>query len=425
MMNALLANHQAQEIKRRGGPVYRRLSALVLVGLAVLSVLLIRLMRPVILIRFGEIISHRIGHFAEYVEVYLSERALRIQPSRSVDIFYYSGPISNAQLKTMSERALKVAGFARWLDRVNRRLPWGEKHQITITIRTPHELGDNYYDTLNRTPVHLSFTPEEEQRGRDSLSGLGIPEGAPFVCFMARDSAYLDATFPDSNWQHHDYRDSTIQNYLPAVEELSSRGYFAVRMGSVVKESLTASNPMVIDYATNGRTDFLDIYLSTNCQFFLTSGTGIDALTTMFRKPIACVNFAILGFVHAWGPNDLFIPKKLWLRKESRFLTFREVLDSGAGGLFRTEQFDQMGIDLIENSAEEITGLAVEMKERLTGTWVTTPEDEKLQGRFWSLFEFGEQHEHFLPRIGAQFLRQNRFLLDLAEIQPTENPQVR
>lgn len=379
---------------------------------AALPLLLVWLLRPIVLIRFGEIPSNRIGHFSEYIEVYLSERAIGLQPPKAVDIFYHSGPISNSQLKIMSERTLKVVGVARWLDQVNRRLLWGERHQITVSTKTPDKTERIYYETLARTPVHLSFTPEEEEIGTVGLSGLGISEGAPFICFIARDSAYLDATFPDNNWRYHDYRNSSISNYLPAVEELTSRGYLAVRMGSVVKEPLNSSNPMVIDYATNGRTDFLDIYLSTKCQFFLTSGTGIDAVGTMFRKPIACVNHSVFGYPHAWGPNDLFIPKKLWFNKEGRYLTFREILASGAGGFFRTEQFDRLGIEVQESSVEEIISLAVEMDERLAGKWETTSEDEELQLRFWSLFEFSEKHERFLPHIGSQFLRINRLLLD-------------
>ena len=52
------------------------------------------------------------------------------------------------------------------------------------------------------------------------------------------------------------------------------------------------------------------------------------------------------------------------------------------------------------------------MDERLKGTWQTTEEDEELQQRFWSLFKPSELNQVFLSRIGAEFLRQNRELLD-------------
>ena len=406
------ANHQAKDLKqRRGRALYGKIFLLLAMGLALIPVLLIRVSRPLVLVRFGEIPSDRIAHFVEYVEVYLSEQALKIQPPKAVDIFHYNPTISNFQMKKMSDRELRVISFAYWLDRANRWLPGGEKHSVSISIRKKGA-DWKFYDSIVRTTVNLSFTPEETRMAREGLSGLGIRDGAPFVCFIARDSAYLEAVFPDYDWRYHDYRNCAIQNYVPAAEELAQRGYFAVRMGSIVKEALTTSNPMVVDYPTQGTSDFLDMYLSSNCRFFLTCGTGVDSVATVFRKPIACANYPVLGRPDTWGPNDLLIPKKLWLSEEGRFLTFREWLDSGASSFTKSEQFDQLGIQIIENTAEEITGLAVEMDERLNGSWITTEEDEELQGKFWSLFEFPADREALLPRVGAQFLRGNRFLLD-------------
>jgi len=101
-------------------------------------------------------------------------------------------------------------------------------------------------------------------------------------------------------------------------------------------------------------------------------------------------------------------------------MTFRETLESGAGRIWRAEKFDEIGIDVIENTPEEITALATEMDERLDGTWETSDEDEGLQQRFWTLFKSlnlvneGASSENgvLLARIGTGFLRQNQHLLD-------------
>ena len=55
--------------------------------------------------------------------------------------------------------------------------------------------------------------------------------------------------------------------------------------------------------------------------------------------------------------------------------------------------------------------LAIEMDERLKGTWQATKEDEELQTEFWSLFKPSEFNKVFVSRIGADFLRRNRELL--------------
>ena len=93
-------------------------------------------------------------------------------------------------------------------------------------------------------------------------------------------------------------------------------------------------------------------------------------------------------------------------------MTFREILDSGVGRFAEQEQYDRLGLEPVHNKPEEIRALAIEMDERLNGTWSTSEEDEKLQQRFWSLFRTSDLNGVFLSRIGAKFLRQNRELLD-------------
>ena len=56
--------------------------------------------------------------------------------------------------------------------------------------------------------------------------------------------------------------------------------------------------------------------------------------------------------------------------------------------------------------------LAMEMNQRLDGKWVTTPQDEILQQKFKSLFHTDPHCYGFPSRIGAQFLRENKDLLD-------------
>jgi hypothetical protein len=52
------------------------------------------------------------------------------------------------------------------------------------------------------------------------------------------------------------------------------------------------------------------------------------------------------------------------------------------------------------------------MDSRLNGTWVNSPEDDELQKRFWSLFRSSQYHGTIVSRIGADFLRENRALLE-------------
>ena len=371
-------------------------------------VVFIRLLRPLVLIRFGLLISSRIGHYAANTEIYLCGRDAGLQPKHAFDIFFEQETVCNRQLKKMWERsrALRVWSFSRALYFANKLLPGSKKH--TIPIQSDRDI----HGLIDSTPGHLSFTPEEERKGREELNKLGIPDNAGYICFHGRNPYYLKKVFPSWDFSYHDYLDVDIRNFIPAVEELCRRGNFLVRTGAVVKEPLEIVHPMIIDYAWNHRSDFLDVYLAANCRFYLLSPTGIYAVAEIFRRPGAFVNVASVEYVVSWARNTLSIFKKYWLIKERRFMTFREILDSGAGRFVYRRQFEQLGIELIENTPEEITALAIEMDERLNGTWQTTEEDEELQQRFWSLYKASELHGKIVSRIGTQFLRQHRHLLE-------------
>jgi putative glycosyltransferase (TIGR04372 family) len=382
--------------------------SLLSLALALLPLLFIRAIRPLILIRFGGLTSQRIGHFAGNTEVYLAERDLQRGNRRILDIFYHNNQISSQQLQRMWDRELHVNQFANRLASLNGKLPGGQIHKVPWRRNQDRDVDG----LLMNIPPRLSFTAEEERQGAEALVRLGIPKGRHFVCFHARDSAYLNASFPPNDWSYSDIRNSNIQNYLGAANELARRGNFTVRMGAVVEQSLQTSDPMILDYATSFRTDFLDIFLSAKCRFFICSATGIERLPMIFRRPIAFVNWMPLDLVNTWGHEDLFIPKNLWLREQDRSLTFKEIISSGIGRYLLADQYREKGIEAVENTPEEITALAVEMDERLNGTWETTEEDEELQKRFWSLYEANELHRVFRIKIGADFLRQNRHLLD-------------
>jgi putative glycosyltransferase (TIGR04372 family) len=389
---------------------FNNIGRMLLLLIAIPVVIAVRLMRPLVLIRFGQLRSDGIGHLAGNTELFLCERDVSMHRKRTFDIVYYDSRICNQQLKKMWDRILYVHSFAKWPDRLNRKLPGGEAHSLPFGLRLFHDR--DVHGLLAHTSPHLSFTPEEERLGWYSLKKMGIPEGVPFICFHARDSSYLISVW-GTDFSYHNYRDSSISNYVPAMEELTRRGYFALRMGAIVRERLVTHNSRIIDYATNGsRTDFLDIFLGAHCTFFISSGSGIDAIPMIFRRPTMFVNIVPFEYGRYWESTHVFIPKKHWLRDEHRFLTFREILDSGAGRFLRAQQFEQRGIELIENTPEEIAALAIEMDERLKGTWQTNEEDEELQRRFWGLFKPSELNQVFAAHIGAEFLRQNRELLD-------------
>ena len=176
---------------------------------------------------------------------------------------------------------------------------------------------------------------------------------------------------------------------------------------------LKTNNSQIIDYASKGyRTDLLDIYIAAKCHFFDSGNCGLDSVPIIFRRPVVFVNYVPIELVRGWYKNSLTIFKKHWLKNEKRLMTFREIIELGAGKFYYGELFLQQGIELIENTPEEICDVVTEMDERLNGTWETTEQDEELQRRLWSLFKPNEHNRVFRCRAGTKYLQQNKDLLD-------------
>lgn len=161
---------------------------------------------------------------------------------------------------------------------------------------------------LAKMPKILNFSSYELKLGEEFLRSVGC-ENNKFVCLMVRDSTYLSTIRKDKDFSHYEYRDSKISTYLEGAEKLAELGYTVFRMGQIVKDPLKSSNSKVIDYATNGmRTEFLDIFLGAHCSFYVSTGTGIDTVAQIFRRPMLYLN--VIGFYDDIATNNyLFYPK--------------------------------------------------------------------------------------------------------------------
>jgi putative glycosyltransferase (TIGR04372 family) len=383
--------------------------------LALSFVAIIRLIRPWFLVRLGELPSPRIGHFAANTELYLCERnaGINLPKQHHADLFYMPKPICNQQLAVMWKRLIHI--WPSWvivpINRVNRLIPRGMAHEIGDNTNSDRDV----HNLLERFPPHLEFTAEEKVRGEAGLQAMGIPSDTPVVCLIVRDSAYLD-THQEKDWSYHSYRDSDIQSYILAAEELANRGYFVIRMGVKVHEPIKSSHPRVIDYAVNGmRSDFMDVYLGAKCEFCISTGTGFDGIPYIFRRPIVYVNYAPLGYLMTFQSQSISILKHHFSEPKGRELTVREIFTHGMGYCLSTADYESKGVHFIENTEEEICDVVVEMADRLKGTWWSQEEDEVLQERFWDIYTANgvdpqgrSAHGEILSRIGAAFLRNNR-----------------
>ena len=361
----------------------------------------------IIRIRFIRLHYKRIGHLSTNTELYLRRRSLSKQKRLQIDICI-SGKPANHQLLKMIKRKIIVLEnniILKIYHKVKEKTP-NSKLWIELPMNT-----NEFYEFSN-IPPQLSFTSSEHNIGKSILKSMNIKENDKFICFHARDKAYMEKLFPNQDNQKHIYRNSKIKNCIPAVEFITKSNIWALRMGAIVENPIISKNPKIIDYATNYRSDFGDIFLIKHCKFFLSSTyPGIAAAASMLGTPIVSPNIIPIGVIPL-NKKDLFIPMKYKDTKTNNIISYKEVIRIGGDRWSETQNYIDNGIELMENTPEEILEVTKEMNERLNGTWMPNPIDEELQQMYRNLFEKGNHIYNFTPRIGADFLRKNQNLLN-------------
>jgi putative glycosyltransferase (TIGR04372 family) len=261
------------------------------------------------------------------------------------------------------------------------------------------------YREWGKRPALLKLREDHRKEGYAWLLQMGLSSGQEFVCFHTREPGYGD----DDALQA--YRNSSIENYLFAVSELRKHGFWCIRMGHSAKTSLP---PMegVIDYAHSAvRSDWLDVFLCAECKFFLAGSSGLLFVANLFGKPCAPANQAPLSSVLAFSAQDVAIPKLLWSEREERYLTFAEAFRSEVSSFRYSHLYQQQSIRTVENTAEDVRDLALEMLERAEGRAVYTTKDEEAQQRFKALMRPGHYGYGGVNRVGRDFLRKYEHLM--------------
>lgn len=374
--------------------------------LALPFVLLMRMISPFIIVRIWTFELHRVGHALLQLNIHIHRQSSDEDGLRYFEVFCFKkDKIANYQVKKMMEKIVPICPFAFWADKINKRIPGWEKHVGVYLIN-----GKLNCDLNAKVSLPLKFTVQEIEHGQTELIKLGIPSEKSYICFNARETSYLSTHQPEMNWEYHSYRNSDIDTYIPAIERLVSKGYFAIRMGRFVSKKIKTNHSRIIDYAANGGTDFLDMYLSAHCRFFVSGSDGLAFMSIIFGRPIVWINFVPFSSIYLVSKGHLLIPKKLWLIQEKRMLTFDEMLNTEISTYGRTEQYSKAGIEVINNTPEEIMDVSMEMEERLNGTWEETQEDKILQEEIQRILE-NTNIRKFYGRIGAKFLRQHKELI--------------
>ena len=368
------------------------------------AVMVIRLLRPILIIRVGTFRYDRIGHFA--ADVGHQWAKLHVQPRNIVDWYWLDGPTTNNQWEMMVRRNFSIYSWTKYLDFWNCFIPGGMVHHRPSTTNGSRDIEG----LLERAQTKLKFLPSEDVDGKTWLRAQGWQEGEPFVCLLVRDSAYLNSEPKHSkrSWEYHKYRESDIETFIPAAKWLAEQGVWVLRMGKTMARQIPMIHPKVIDYAFHpDKSDFLDVWLFANCDLCITTLSGPDMISDVYRKPILAINF--LPLLHLWSwSNVLHHPKKICWKDSGKTLSLIEYLDHS---YLTSDQYRDNGIDIVDLKPNEITETVQECWHRIEGKWVVSSDEIEQQKQFFGVLrqspEFSKYHGWIHPesRLSMSFLR--------------------
>jgi len=354
------------------------------IPLAAPFIILIRIIKPLVHIRFRKIFTSELGHFVDDAGILLCESVLCNQNIK--DWYWLPKPTSNRQFEKMVKRTFYVRWWVKYLYIANNIIPGGEKY-TTLPPRVTQKSRDIkglLYKTKEIKKAYFNFLEKEQNYAKKYLQDIGLKEKDKFICLNVRDSSYKNHLHPDRKWNYHNYRDSDISTYEQAAKALAEKGYWVFRTGKVVSKPFNCNHKKVIDYATSKKkSDLLDIWLMANCSFCVTTGSGLDSVPLIYRKPILFINFLPADQIVAYAQTLTYFKHLRW-RNKNRELNFKEYLDNT---YYHDTKYDSNGIDIKDLTAREIKDAVIEMEKRVNGSWIDKTEDVKLQDKFWNILK--------------------------------------
>ena len=360
--------------------------------------------------RHVNIFTDRIGHLALEPDCIVKEQALELLPYRKWILLAPPKRVANAHLLTYWEPHFIVVRARLGCYLVANMSRFGfMRYDISHYCRNISQAQDAYrvYADWGDRPPLLKLRAEDRQWGEVMLSKLGLPDHAWFVCVHAREGG-----FSPIDEMLHSYRNSNIENTIPAMREIIDRGGWIIRIGDPSMRHLPKMGK-VIDYAHHPeKSDRLDIVLCAKARFLLGNTSGIALVSSVFGVPCAIANIIPLSVLW-FNTFDISMPKIIKHLSSNNVLTIEKVLESEIATYQYTSQYEAGELFFEENSAEDIRCLTIEMLHQLEGILTERANNYAVQLRVLALFN----QRHYAHKSRAKFSL--TFLQNHPELMPT------
>ncbi len=299
--------------------------------ICVFFVAIIRLIKPIFLVKFSSSHSSRYGHFVGILSLYISRKEKKlIKNLGNYEFFIHDKLICNIQIEKLFKKKINFfPNFFHPLIKFNSMIPGGNTHIVDYQEdyydkRVIFEHRD-VYNIINETNPVVEFNNSDIQHCKNKLEELNITESDKIIILNLRDKNYLNKIYPQKNFNYKT-QNVDIDNYNKTINELVNKGYKVIRAGLYHEKKLNIKNKNYIDlFSNNLRSDLLETYLISKCIFQIGSFSGgSTAAQFIFRKPSIITNQIPINECHTWSKKMYVIFKKIFDKKRKINITTSE-----------------------------------------------------------------------------------------------------
>ena len=262
------------------------------------------------------------------------------------------------------------------------------------------------FKTMKLTYDNINFHTISQKHlihGLNVLDRWGLKKNDWFVGLHVREPNYR-------NYGKKNVRDADINSFCKAIDFIESLGGYIIKLG-LESNNLNIQNKKFINYSNSEfRSNEMDIFLSTQCKFFIGTNSGLHNLPLIFKTPILYFNMFPIEQINS-QPNSISTIKLVRDNKTNKYLKFKEVLNLSIKNSFKIEDYNNLGLTVIDNDQDLILDVLKEYLLKKENKFHDTKEDIDLQKKFHSMYKFGHYCYGTAGKISTIFLRKYKYLL--------------
>lgn len=380
----------------------------ILYPITFLILLFIRAVRKILLIKTYTFDASSFSHFFSDYHLILNIQKSSKKNYLIFGSFEGTNKFYNKFVYKIIKRDFYCPFFFKYLDRLNRLIPGGNKNLI-YNIRKQSSM-DLYGFHSRFRKNNFFFTDKENEECRKIALQLGINK-KKFVCLNIRDSFFY-TNIQKINGDNEELIRNHIklEDCLNGLKILNENDYQIIRSGRFKKKFKFGKEIKIIDISNNNEIPHIfDIWIYKNCSFAIGNASGPDPFAGQFGKMTVILGFWPIFYTYSYIPG-ITLPAQARWHHNGEVLTLWDLLNVNYKIFTKKDQKEKCSVDFIGNTSQEITKTieqAIDIYENSESSKFLDEACIALNNKFFNTFKKWDMHTSKLYNNKPKYSKYN------------------